>query len=60
MGLQPHKPRWDEAKKLRFVTAWNYGVEIEHLAERFGVDERTLYGTIKRLKKEGYPIERSI
>ncbi len=52
------KPKWEEAQKRRFVTAWNYGVELEHIAERFDVDPATVSSVIRRFHKEGHCITR--
>lgn len=58
MGRKPILP--DDATKVRFVIAWNGGVEIEHMCERFNMDRQIVIGTIKRLRREGYHITREL
>lgn len=51
-----HKEDWPLDRLRRLVTAWNHGVEVNDLRERFGIDHPSLMSRLKMAKNLGLKV----
>jgi hypothetical protein len=51
----PHN-NWDATRKMRFVKAWNAGVDVAALDDRFGLSPGGANRLARRLRREGHPL----
>ncbi len=56
-GLAVGEAEWDEASKARFVRAWNYGLDMALLDERFGFAHGGSNALARKLRAEGYVLD---
>ncbi len=47
------KRTWDQQRAARFIAAWNGGLSMHAMAERFGVTPAAVRGRIAKLRAAG-------